>query len=113
MEAAFEDRLAPLLRECAAGKNDLLFCTTEFLPSHYPRTLASAQSDELLELADEICRLRELVAEPISDSFAWRFRECCRKANDLTDHHRGSAATIAARLLDEISHSKQDILTCE
>ena len=99
LEASFREQLAPHLADCAAGRCGLLFCAREFLPASYPRCMPTGLADGLLAQAEEIRELRGLVGEPFVGSWAHQFRAGCRAWADATDHHRGSAQTIARRLL--------------
>jgi hypothetical protein len=102
LELSLEERLARELTACVEGRNDLLFCSREFLPSHYPRYMPTELADKLLDLVEEIRGLRRKMREPFEGTLAWRFRKCCVLWADHCDPHRGSAQTIARRLLLEI-----------
>jgi hypothetical protein len=102
LEAAFAEELAEQLVTCAEGVNDLLFWSREFLPSHYPTSISTDLADKLLATVEVIRGLRVKVGEPFEGSLAWRYRECCRKWADHSDHHRGSAQSLAQRLLTEM-----------
>lgn len=102
LEVSFAEELHKHLIACVQGQNELLFCSREFFPDHYPRNLSTGIADELLGIAEEIRGLRKKAGEPFEGSLAWRFRECCRHWSDDSDPHRGSAQTIARRLLTEI-----------
>jgi hypothetical protein len=102
LETSLAEQLARVLPVCAEGHDDLLFCAREFLPRHYPGNMPTGRADELLARVEQIRGLREQVGEPFEGSLAWRFRECCRRWADHADPHRGSARSIARRLLAEM-----------
>jgi len=103
LEADFARQLVRHLTACADGRKDLVFCASEFLPAHYPGNMPTDLADDLLGQVEQIRQLREQVGEQFQGSPAWRFRECCRDWADISDAHRGSAQSIAKRLLAEIA----------
>ncbi len=109
-ENSFATQLRADLSACAQGKDDLLFCSGEFFPAHWPRNIPTQLADDLLQTVEEIRRLRKKAGEPFRGSLAWRFRQCCRQWADQSDSHRGSAQTIAKMLLAEVEsqHSEPD-----
>lgn len=115
LEADLARQLLRHLTACAEGRNDLVFCAREFLPTGYPGNMPTDLADELLGRVEQIRRLREQVGEPFAGSLAWRYRECCRRWADCSDAHRGSARTMAERLFAEIATGspggpQQDVL---
>jgi hypothetical protein len=102
LEVTFAEQLHSHLLVCIEGRDDLLFCSREFFPAHYPKCLSTQVGDELLELAEKIRGLRVKAGEPFRASLAWRFREACRHWADTSDPHRGAAQTIAKNLLCEV-----------
>jgi hypothetical protein len=102
LEADLVRQLVRHLTACADGRKELVLCAREFLPAHYPGNMPTGVADELLGQVEQIRRLRVQVGEPFERSLAWRYRECCRRWADHSDPHRGSAQTIAKRLLAEI-----------
>jgi hypothetical protein len=103
LEADLARQLVRHLTACADGRKDLLFCARDFLPAHYPGNMPTDLADGLLGQVEPIRRLREQVGVPFEGSLAWRYRECCRRWADHSDAHRGSAQTMARRLLAEVA----------
>lgn len=102
LEADFRHRLAAELAACVSGRNGLLFYAHEFLPAGYGK-LDTSKADELLADGEEIRKLREKVGEPFRGTLAFRFRNACRTWLDGSNPRQGGTATIAQRLLAEIT----------
>jgi len=102
LEAELARELVRHLTACAEGRNDLVFCSREFLPTHYPGNMPTELADQLLEKVEEIRRLREQVGAPFQGSLASRYRESCRQWADHSDAQRGSAQALAKKFLAEM-----------
>jgi hypothetical protein len=106
LETGFRERLVEELKVCAAGRNSLLFLASSLKPAAWWGVPRSAETDELLEAAEEIMTLRYRHGLPWRSSLAQRFREACARHVDLDDHHRPGSRKQAEQLLREILDSQ-------
>jgi len=103
LEAELRAALVPILERAAAGKHDSIFTTTRFNPFPELRWSTCRETEALLLLADDILKLLCKLGEPTNTSVASRLLFYCEKWGDLSDHHRGTAQTLARQFLAELS----------
>jgi hypothetical protein len=102
LEAEFAATLRRHLTQVAAGHDTLFFGAERFGP--YPNAFLRRQNrpiEPLLELGDEILKLREKVGEPPSQSVLALHR-ACEEAADFSNAHRLGPVRLAERLLAEL-----------
>lgn len=99
LEAEFADQLVEALQ--AVNSAWRLFLTPEAARHcgiHESNTITNQQ---FAVMAEDIAALRRKLEWEDADCLAVRFLAACSEAHDLSDAHRGSAETIAQRLLGE------------
>lgn len=98
LEAEFEAELVKALR----AEDALLFAADDYIRWPGLRGRQSPIGRRLLERGDAILRERRRLGELADDSLAARFRCSCQRWCDTDDHHRGSAASVARSLREEL-----------
>ena len=106
IEDELRERLVPHLEIAANGRNDFVFCSTDFNPFQEFKLNIDSETDELIKLGDQILALREKLGESSDGSIAERICWYCRKWGDKRDHHRKSAQGLAQEFLQEIAAAK-------
>ncbi len=102
MEEELRERIVPHLEEATAGKNDLVFCASDFNTFPDLKFRTDAETDALIQLARQILVLSEKLGESSGSTIAERICWYCRKWGDTGDNHRKSAQRLAAEFLQEI-----------
>lgn len=107
LEEELRARIVPHLENAASGKNDLVFCTSDFNPYPELKTRTDKETDDLIQLGRQVLSLQEKLGEPSEGSIAERLCWYCRKWSDSKDRHRNSVQALAHAFLQEISEHKQ------
>ena len=105
MEEELRERMVPHLEEATAGKNDLVFCATDFNKPPELKLKADAETDALIQLGRQILVLRDKLGESSSGTIAERICWYCRTWEDTDDNHRKLAQKLAAEFLQEIKNA--------
>lgn len=95
-------RIVPHLENAVNGRNDLIFCTTDFNPFPELKSKTDKETDELIQLGRQILALREKLGEPSAGCIAERICWYCRQWGDTHDSHRKSVQALAQAFLQEI-----------
>lgn len=106
LEEELRARIVPHLQNAASGKNDLVFCTSDFNPYPELKSKPDKETDDLIQLGRQVLSLQEKLAEPSEGSIAERLCWYCRKWGDNKDRHRNSVQGLAQAFLQEISEHK-------
>jgi hypothetical protein len=102
MEEELRERIVPHLEEAAIGKNDLVFCATDFNPFPELKLRTDAETDALIQLGRRILVMREKLGESSDATIAERICWYCTKWGDSGDSFRKSAQRLSAEFLQEI-----------
>ena len=102
MEEELRERLVPHLEEAKAGKNDLVFCASDFNSFPELKLKTDAETDALIQLGRQILVLMEKLGESSDGTIAERICWYCTKWGNTGDDHRKSAQRLAAVFLHEI-----------
>jgi len=103
LEDELRDRIVPHLENAVNGRNDLIFCTTDFNPFPELKSKTDKETDELIQLGRQILALREKLGESSADCIAERICWYCRQWGDTHDSHRKSVQALAQAFLQEIA----------
>lgn len=106
MEDELKDGLIPHLEHAAAGKNELVFCVSDFGPFDELRYKTDSRTEELVQLGRKILALREKLGEISDGTIAEKICWYCRKWSDSQDGHRQTAQYLAKQFLEEIPGAK-------
>jgi len=101
LETDFEERLVEALSATAKGGNQLLFMTVAAARQIGIRPTFACKAEEFLRSGHKLLKLRKKLKLPIGECLATRFIEACEHWSDASDHHRGSAQSVARRLLED------------
>lgn len=104
MEDELRERVIPHLENAARGRNDFVFCSTDFNPFPELKFSANAETDALIQLGRQVLALREKLCQPSEGSIADRLCWYCRKWGDSGDHYQKSAQELARTFLQEIAN---------
>ena len=109
LEDELRDRLVPHLENAINGRNDLIFCTTDFnlCPELKPKT--DNETDALIQLGRQVLALREKLGESSQDCIAEKICWYCRQWGDGYDSHRKSVQGLAQAFLQEIVNTNTKI----
>jgi len=103
LEHELQERIVPHLENAVQGKNDLVFCSTDFNPYPELKNSIDAETDELIKLGDQILALRQKLHESSEGTIAERICWYCRKWGNSGDRHQKSAQGLARQFLQEIT----------
>lgn len=107
LEEELRARIVPHLENAANGKNDLVFCTSDFNPYPELKTRTDKGMGDLIQLGRQVLSLQEKLGESSEGSIAERLCWYCRKWGDANDRHRDSVQVLAQSFLQEISEHKR------
>jgi len=102
MEDELRERLIPHLKLAACGKNDLVFCVTDFNTLPQLANSTDSETESLVQLGRKILALREKLGEPSDGSMAERICWYCRKWGDSGESHSSDAQALASEFLQEV-----------
>jgi len=102
LEDELQERIVPHLEKAVDGRNDLVFCATDFNKDPELKSKTDNTTDELIQVGRQILTLREKLGEPSDGSIAERICFYCRKWSDSPDCHKHSVAELAQSFLKEI-----------
>lgn len=108
LEIELEQRLVAHLEEAVLGKNDLVFCVTDFRPAHMSKLPTDKITEELVGLGAQILALKSKLGESAVGSIAERICWYCREWGDIENRHRTSAPGLAKQFLEEIEQVTRD-----
>src|SRR5262245_30162433 len=98
LEAELKSRLVSAARTAAMGANDLLFVVSDLNP--FPRSVRTPdETVALVALGQDTLKLRAKLGESVEAAPATLFRRYCERWSDISDHHRGTCASLARQLL--------------
>ena len=103
LEEELRSRVVPHLENASRGKNDLVFCTSDFNPYPELKSRTDKETDDLIQLGRQILALKEKLGESSEGSIAERLCWYCRQWADTKDSHRKSVKALALAFLQEIS----------
>jgi hypothetical protein len=106
LEDELRERIVPHLENAVDGRNDLVFCTTDFNPFQVLKSRADSETDALIQLGGQILALREKLGEPSEGTIAERICWYCRKWGDAGDSRRKAAQGLAREFLQEVANAK-------
>ena len=106
LEDELRDRLVPHLENAINGRNDLIFCTTDFNPFPELKPKTDNETDALIQLGRQVLALREKLGEPSAGCIAERICWYCRQWGDGHDSHRTPVQGLAQAFLQEIVNTK-------
>ncbi len=106
LEIELEERLIPLLKQAASGKNDLIFCVNDF--NSYPELASKTNknTEACINLGSQILTLKNKLEESSEGSVAERICWYCRQWGNKDNHHRDNTQELAKQFLLEIEQSK-------
>ena len=107
MEEELRDSLIPHLEQAASGKNDLIFCVSDFNPFQDLRSKTDPKTEELVQLGRQILALKDKLGEPSDGTIAERICWYCRKWSDTSDSHRKVAQALAKEFLSEVLSAEE------
>lgn len=105
LEIVLKQDLVPHLKTAASGKNDYIFCVSDFNLGIVDKNKNDALTERLIHIARQVITLRGKLDEPDEDSIAVKICQYCRKWS--AEHKRGNADVkmIAKKFLQEIEKS--------
>lgn len=106
LEDELRVRLVSHLNVAAIGKNDLVFCTTDFNPYKELKNNIDSETDELIKLGDQILVLREKLGESSDGTIAERICWYCRQWGAIGEHRRKSTQRLAQEFIQEMADAK-------
>lgn len=106
LEDELQERIIPHLQQAEDGKNDLVFCVSDFNPFPKLRLNTDAETESLIQLGRQILSLREKLDESSENTIAERICWYCRAWSDARDAHGKAAQDLAREFLKEIDDRK-------
>ena len=108
LEQELEERLIPHLEKASKGKNNLVFCVSDFNPFQKLKSLTDSETEDLVGLGSQILTLKNKLGESSEGSIAERICWYCREWGNTGNHHRSSAQGLATQFLEEIKNSRNN-----
>jgi hypothetical protein len=105
-ERELREQLVPALRQTVDTRYDL-FCIRQLNPFPERKHHTSEQGEALYTMAENVIVLASQLGENPDTLLASRVVAYFKKAVDLSDHHRGSPASLAAQFLQELQAQPQ------
>ena len=102
LELELKDRLIPHLEKAADGKNDLVFCVSDFNPHEELKTKTDRLTEQLIHIGRQILMLKKKLGESTEGSIAERLCWYCREWGNLDNHHRKNTQDLAKQFINEI-----------
>jgi hypothetical protein len=102
LECELEEGLVPHLRDAANGKNDLIFCVSQFNQFRELKNRTDKKTEKFIEIGSQIISLRDKLGEPSTGTIAERICWYCRAWSDKDNHNRKSAISLAQLFLTEL-----------
>ncbi len=102
LEAQLKDEFIPHLRDAVIGKNDLIFCATQFNPFRELRNQTDKITEECIEIGSQILSLKTKLDESSKGSLAERICWYCREWGKADKFTKDSGTGLAKLFLDEI-----------
>jgi len=106
LEDELQERIIPHLQQAKDGKNDLVFCVSDFNPFPKLRLNTDAETESLIQLGRQILSLREKLDESSKNTIAERICWYCRTWADARDAHGKASQDLAREFLKEIDDRK-------
>jgi len=108
IENQLKEELLPHLRMAAEGKNDLVFCVSQFNSFRDLKNQTDMKMEEFVELGAQILSLRNKLGEPSDGIIAERICWYCREWNLAYKSEKAAGVRLAKQFLGEVE-SKQQI----
>ena len=105
LEDELKEKIVPHLESAAHGKNDLIFCVSDFNPFSELKYKTDKQTEELIYLGRKILSLKEKLSESSEGSIAERICWYCRVWAEINKPDQHYARGLAKQFLDEIKNS--------
>lgn len=104
-------RIVPHLEYAASGKNDLVFCASDFNPFPQLKSKTDPETESLILLGRQILALRDKVGEPSQGSIAERICWYCISWGKQGDIQGKGAQALSGVFLQEIldTHKKEPL----
>jgi hypothetical protein len=106
LESELEEKLIPLLEQAAEGKNDLVFCVSEFNPFPDLASKTDNKTEVLVNIGSQILTLKSKLGEPSEGSIAERICWYCREWADVGNNNRKNTQGLATQFLEEIENER-------
>jgi hypothetical protein len=106
LESEIEEKIVPHLEQAAEGKNDLIFCVTDFNPFPELKSRTDEKTEALVNIGSQILALKSKLGESSEGSLAERICWYCREWGNIENHHRKSAQGLALQFLEEIKNER-------
>lgn len=105
LEDELKEKIVPRLESAAYGKNDLIFCVSEFNRFSELKYNTDKNTEELIYLGRKILSLKEKLGESSEGSIAERICWYCREWAAINKPDQHHAQGLAKQFLDEIKDS--------
>ncbi len=102
LELELEEKLIPHLENAANGKNDLVFCVSDFNPFAELKDKTDHTTERLVHIGRQILALKKKLGEKSEGSIAERICWYCREWGNLENTHRKNAQDLANQFIKEI-----------
>ena len=102
LELELEEKLIPHLENAANGKNDLVFCVSDFNPFEELKNKTDHTTERLIHIGSQILTLKKKLGEESEGSIAERICWYCREWGNSESTHRNNAQELAKQFINEI-----------
>ncbi len=103
LEAELEEKLIPHLQIAAEGKNDFVFCVSDFNPYSELKSKTDPLTEQMIHIGRQILGLKRKLGESSEGALAERLCWYCREWGNLDNQPRKNAQDLAKQFIDEFS----------